>query len=31
MRLAPLLLRRLLTGLPPEMGVRGQRRNHETK
>src|SRR3989304_2719373 len=30
MRLAPSPLRRFFKGLPPEMGVRGHRRNHET-
>src|SRR6266446_2975687 len=31
MRLAPSPLRRFFRGLPPEIGVRGHRRNHETK
>ena len=31
MRWAPSPLRRFFRGLPPEMGVRGHRRNHETK
>src|SRR5262245_17481563 len=31
MRLAPSPLRRFFSGLPPEIGVRGHRRNHETK
>src|SRR6266478_725578 len=31
MRLAPSPLRRFFRGLPPEIGVRGHRRNHETE
>lgn len=31
MRLAPSPLRRVVNGLPPEIGVRGHKRSHETK